>query len=124
MLPITQVSDSMGLDPETVLPYGKHEAKISLDAIRAGDPKGKIILVTAVTPTRAGEGKTTVTVGLTQAIGRLGHRVAATLREPSLGPIVGIKKGGRHRRQRVQGSARGRNQHSLHGRCPRRVLRS
>ena len=94
MLPITQIADSMGLDPETVLPYGKYKAKISLDAIRTGGPKGKMILVTAVTPTRAGEGKTTVTVGLTQALGRLGHRVAATLREPSLGPIFGIKGGG------------------------------
>ena len=94
MLPISQIADSMGLPPETVIPHGKFKAKVSLDAIREGGPRGKMILVTAVTPTPAGEGKTTTTVGLTQALGRLGHRVAATLREPSLGPIFGIKGGG------------------------------
>jgi formate--tetrahydrofolate ligase len=94
MLPITEIASQMGLDPEVVLPYGKYKAKISLDAIRNGGPQGKIILVTAVTPTRAGEGKTTTTVGLTQALGKLGHSVIATLREPSLGPIFGIKGGG------------------------------
>ncbi len=94
MLPITEIASQMGLDPEVVLPYGKYKAKISLDAIRNGGPQGKMILVTAVTPTRAGEGKTTTTVGLTQALGKLGHSVIATLREPSLGPIFGIKGGG------------------------------
>ena len=94
MRPITEIADSMGLDPNTVFPYGTYKAKISLAAVRDDGPRGKMILVTAVTPTRAGEGKTTTTVGLTQALGRLGHRVVATLREPSLGPIFGIKGGG------------------------------
>ena len=94
MLPITEIAAQMGLDPDAVLPYGKYKAKISLDAIKSGSPQGKMILVTAVTPTKAGEGKTTTTVGLTQALGKLGHSVIATLREPSLGPIFGIKGGG------------------------------
>jgi formate--tetrahydrofolate ligase len=94
MLPITEIAKKMGLDAESVIPYGRYKAKVSLDAIRQDGPRGKLVLVTAMTPTRAGEGKTTTTVGLTQAIGRLGHRVVATLREPSLGPIFGIKGGG------------------------------
>ena len=94
MRPITEIADSMGLAPEHVIPYGHHKAKITLDAIRTDGPRGKLVLVTGMTPTRAGEGKTTTTVGLTQALGRLGYRAAATLREPSLGPIFGIKGGG------------------------------
>ena len=94
MRPITEIADSMGLAPEHVIPYGRHKAKIALDAIRTDGPRGKLVLVTGMTPTPAGEGKTTTTVGLTQALGRLGYRAAATLREPSLGPIFGIKGGG------------------------------
>ncbi len=94
MRPITEIAESMGLDPEAVVPYGRYKAKIALDAIRQDGPRGRLILVTGMTPTRAGEGKTTTTAGLTQALGRQGHRVVATLREPSLGPIFGIKGGG------------------------------
>ena len=94
MLPIVEIAEKMGLDPEAVSPYGKYKAKIALEAIRPGNDRGRMVLVTAVTPTPAGEGKTTTTVGLTQALGRLGHRVTATLREPALGPIFGIKGGG------------------------------
>ena len=94
MRPITEIADWMGIDPTNVYPYGRYKAKLSLDAIRPENPNGKMILVTAVTPTKAGEGKTTTTVGLTQALGKLGYRAAATLREPSLGPIFGIKGGG------------------------------
>ena len=94
MRPIGEIADRMGLAPEHVIPYGRHKAKITLDAIRKDGPRGKLVLVTGMTPTRAGEGKTTTTVGLTQALGRLGYRAAATLREPSLGPIFGIKGGG------------------------------
>lgn len=94
MLPIAEVARSMGLDEGVIIPYGHHKAKVPLEAIRRDAPRGKMILVTAVTPTKAGEGKTTTTVGLTQALGRLGHTVTATLREPSLGPIFGIKGGG------------------------------
>ena len=94
MRPIAEIADSMGLEAEHVIPYGRHKAKISLEAIREGGPRGKLIVVTGMTPTRAGEGKTTTTVGLAQGLGRLGQSVAATLREPSLGPIFGIKGGG------------------------------
>jgi formate--tetrahydrofolate ligase len=94
MRPIAEIADSMGLAPEHVIPYGRHKAKIALDAIRTDGQRGKLVLVTGMTPTRAGEGKTTTTVGLTQALGRLGYRASATLREPSLGPIFGIKGGG------------------------------
>ena len=94
MLPINEVARNMGLDEQYLIPYGHHKAKISLDAIPSDGRKGKLILVTGMTPTPAGEGKTTTTVGLTQAMGRLGHNVTATLREPALGPIFGIKGGG------------------------------
>ena len=94
MRPITEIADWMGIDPSNVYPFGRYKAKLSLNAIQHESPNGKMILVTAVTPTKAGEGKTTTTVGLTQALGKLGYRAAATLREPSLGPIFGIKGGG------------------------------
>ena len=94
MQPISEIARSMGLDDSWVFPYGRYKAKVSLDAIHDGDRRGKLVLVTGMTPTPAGEGKTTVAIGLTQALGRLGRRAAATLREPSLGPIFGIKGGG------------------------------
>ena len=94
MLPIGEVARNMGLDEDAVIPYGRFKAKIGLDAIPKDGPRGKLVLMTGMTPTAAGEGKTTTTVGLTQAMGRLGHRATATLREPSLGPIFGIKGGG------------------------------
>ena len=94
MRPIAEVAESLGLDPKAIIPYGPYKAKIPLDAIPEDGPRGKLIVVTGMTPTRAGEGKTTTTVGLTQGLGRLGKRVVATLREPSLGPIFGIKGGG------------------------------
>ena len=94
MLPIAEIAGLMGLDDDAVIPYGRYKAKVLLDAIRRDGPRGKLVLVTGMTPTSAGEGKTTTTVGLTQAMGRLGHRAVATLREPSLGPIFGIKGGG------------------------------
>ena len=94
MLPIGEVARNMGLDEEAVIPYGRFKAKISLGAIPQNGSRGKLVLMTGMTPTAAGEGKTTTTVGLTQAMGRLGHRATATLREPSLGPIFGIKGGG------------------------------
>ena len=94
MLPISDVARKMGLSEEHVIPYGNYKAKISLDAIPSGGQRGKLIVVTGMTPTPAGEGKTTTNVGLTQALGLLGYRSTATLREPSLGPIFGIKGGG------------------------------
>ena len=94
MRPIMDVAEDLGLSRDSVIPYGHYKAKIRLDAIRDDGPRGKMVVVTGITPTPAGEGKTTTTVGLTQAMGRLGKNVVATLREPSLGPIFGIKGGG------------------------------
>ena len=94
MRPIADVAEELGLARDSIIPYGHYKAKIPLDAIREDGRRGKMIVVTGITPTPAGEGKTTTTVGLTQAMGRLGKNVVATLREPSLGPIFGIKGGG------------------------------
>ena len=94
MLQVTEVARSMGLDPEAIIPQGRYKAKVPLEAIRPDRPRGELVLVTGMTPTRAGEGKTTTTIGLVQGLGRQGHRAIATLREPSLGPIFGIKGGG------------------------------
>ncbi len=94
MLPIAEIAEKMGLDPKVMIPQGHYKAKVPLEAIKQGGSRGKLVVVTGITPTRAGEGKTTITVGLTQGLGRLGKRVVATLREPSLGPIFGIKGGG------------------------------
>ena len=94
MRPIAEIADRLGLDPGVLIPYGHHKAKVPLDAMAGGGRRGKLIVVTGITPTPAGEGKTTTTVGLTQAMGLLGVNVAATLREPALGPIFGIKGGG------------------------------
>ena len=90
---IENVADELGLSSSDLIPYGSYKAKISLSGIKK-DRKGKMIVVTGITPTPAGEGKTTTVVGLAQGMGKLGKNVVATLREPSLGPIFGIKGGG------------------------------
>jgi|TARA_B100000315_G_scaffold207929_1_gene202934 formate--tetrahydrofolate ligase len=93
--PITKIADGLGLDPDHLVPYGRYKAKISLDALKdPTDYRGKLVVVTGITPTPAGEGKTTTAIGLTQGMGRLGHKVSVNLREPTLGPIFGIKGGG------------------------------
>ena len=94
-LPIGQVAERLGLDPEVLEPYGRFKAKVPLQALDAldGRPDGRLILVTAISPTPAGEGKTTTTVGLGDALQHLGHRAAICLREPSLGPVFGLKGG-------------------------------
>ena len=94
MRPIADIAEALGLDSKVMVPYGHYKAKIPLEAIPDGGRRGKLVVVTGMTPTRAGEGKTTMTVGLTQGLGKLGIRAVATLREPSLGPIFGIKGGG------------------------------
>ena len=96
MKPISEIANSIGLTEDFLIPYGKYKAKISLDALKAkeGSPLGKLVVVTGITPTPAGEGKTTTAVGLVQGIGQLGRTTVATLREPTLGPIYGIKGGG------------------------------
>ena len=95
MLPITEVVKEIGLTAEDLELYGKYKAKISNEYLKKieGNKKGKLILVTAINPTPAGEGKTTTSVGLGQAFGRLGKKAVIALREPSLGPCFGIKGG-------------------------------
>lgn len=94
MKEITEIASELNIDPKHVIPYGKYKAKIHTDAIQDGKKSGKLILVTGMTPTPAGEGKTTTSIGLTQALSRIGFNAVANLREPSLGPIFGIKGGG------------------------------
>lgn len=93
--PISDIADELGLRPHEVEPYGHHKAKLSLDVLHrlADRPDGKLILCTAINPTPAGEGKTTTNIGLSMALGRVGHTALSTIREPSLGPCFGIKGG-------------------------------
>ena len=94
MLPIAKVAETAGIPDKYLEPYGKYMAKIDL-TIREelGERKGKLILVTATTPTPAGEGKTTNSIGLSMALNALGYKTVVTLREPSLGPVFGVKGG-------------------------------
>lgn len=95
MKPITEIAAAAGLDAEDLELYGKYKAKLSADVWQktADKPNGKLVLVTAINPTPAGEGKTTTTVGLGQAMAKLGKKAMIALREPSLGPVFGIKGG-------------------------------
>ncbi|MEM1045454.1 MAG: formate--tetrahydrofolate ligase [Pseudomonadota bacterium] len=93
--PIQQIGEKLDIPPEHLLPFGHDKAKVSADFIKSvqGRPDGKLILVTAINPTPAGEGKTTTTVGLGDGLNRIGKRAAICLREPSLGPCFGMKGG-------------------------------
>lgn len=95
MLPITEVAAKLGIGEEDIELYGRYKAKLSMDLIKRvqDKPDGKLILVTAITPTPAGEGKSTTTVGLAQGLAKIGQKVIVALREPSLGPCMGIKGG-------------------------------
>ena len=95
LLPIETIAERSGLTPDEFEPYGRYKAKVSLDVLdRLKDaPDGKIVCVAGVTPTKAGEGKTTTAVGLTQGLGQIGKDPLLCLREPSLGPVFGIKGG-------------------------------
>src|SRR3984957_230775 len=95
LVPIEEIAERAGLVPDEVDLYGRYKAKITLDALDrlAGTPDGKLICVTAMTPTPPGEGKTTTLEGLTPGLGRLGERSGACLREPSLGRVFGVKGG-------------------------------
>ena len=95
MLPIKEVAQRVGLQEDDLELYGKYKAKISNEYYESikDNEDGKLILVTAINPTPAGEGKTTVTVGLGEAFGRLNKKAVIALREPSLGPCFGIKGG-------------------------------
>ncbi len=92
---ITEVAKTLGIGDEHLEPYGHYKAKVSLDYVDSlkGKPDGKLILVTAISPTPAGEGKTTTTVGLGDALNRIGKKTVICLREPSLGPVFGVKGG-------------------------------
>ena len=95
MLHINEIAKKIGLSEDDIEQYGKYKAKVDLDVLKRHKEKenGKLILVTAITPTPAGEGKSTVTIGLTQALNKIGKLSSAAIREPSLGPIFGMKGG-------------------------------
>lgn len=95
MKPITEIAAMLDIDGDDLDQYGKYKAKISLDVLKKlqDKPDGKLILVTAINPTPAGEGKTTTNVGLSMALNKLGYKTVTTLREPSLGPCFGVKGG-------------------------------
>jgi len=91
--PIADVAAEIGLGPNEILPYGRYKAKITPEAVTKRSPRGRLVLVTGISPTPAGEGKSTVTVGLAQALRRLGKKAIVAIREPSLGPVFGVKGG-------------------------------
>jgi formate--tetrahydrofolate ligase len=95
LLPIEEVAERVGLEPDEVDPYGRHMGKVRLSAFdaRRDEPDGKLVCVSGITPTRAGEGKTTTAVSLTQGLGAIDKTPVLCLREPSLGPVFGIKGG-------------------------------
>jgi len=91
--PITEIAGQLGIRPEHLVPHGTDKAKVRLEARENGRPPGRLILVSAITPTPAGEGKTTTSIGLAQGLARIGESVCLALREPSLGPTFGVKGG-------------------------------
>ena len=93
MLPIAKVAEKLGLTDEDLIPYGRYKAKVNHKLIHSDRPDGKLILVTAISPTPAGEGKTTTSVGLADALNAMGKKTMLCLREPSLGPVFGVKGG-------------------------------
>ena len=93
MLPITKVAEKLGLTDEDLIPYRRYKAKINHKLIHSDRPDDKLILVTAISPTPAGEGKTTTSVGLADALNAMGKKTMLCLREPSLGPVFGVKGG-------------------------------
>jgi formate--tetrahydrofolate ligase len=96
LIPITEIAAAAGILPEELESFGHARGKVKLSILRrlAAQPDGKLVIVTAITPTKAGEGKTTTSVALTQGLGRLGKKVMLCLREPSMGPVFGVKGGG------------------------------
>src|SRR6476619_5554046 len=94
--PIQEIAAAAGLEPDEVEPYGRYKAKVDLSVLDrlAGRPDGRLIIVTAITPTKAGEGQTNTAIGLTQGLGHTGRSVMLCMREPSVGPVFGVKGGG------------------------------
>ncbi|NLP43512.1 MAG: formate--tetrahydrofolate ligase, partial [Peptococcaceae bacterium] len=95
IFPITEIAEKLGISDNYLDSYGKYKAKVDYNLLQEykDKPDGKLILVTAINPTPAGEGKTTTSVGLGDALSRLGHKAVIALREPSLGPVFGVKGG-------------------------------
>ncbi len=93
MLPIREVAEQAGISEELLEYYGKYKAKLDITALKNAPQKGKLILVTAINPTPAGEGKTTTSVGLADGLRKIGKNAMLALREPSLGPVFGVKGG-------------------------------
>lgn len=93
MQPIEAIAEKLGINEDALENYGKYKAKIDYNKVTKTDKDGKLVLVTAITPTPAGEGKTTTSVGLGDALNRIGHKAAIAIREPSLGPVFGVKGG-------------------------------
>ncbi len=121
MLPICDVAAAAGISEDLLEYYGKYKAKLDITALKDRPAKGKLILVTAINPTPAGEGKTTTSVGLADGLRKLGKNAMLALREPSLGPVFGVK-GRCCRRRLCSGGADGRHQSALYWRfsCHRR----
>jgi len=94
MLEIKEIAKKIGIRERDLILYGKYKAKVSLDALKKGNKHARVILITTINPTPEGEGKTTMAIGIAQALEKLGKKVTLAIREPSLGPIMGIKGGG------------------------------
>ncbi|MCD6573548.1 MAG: formate--tetrahydrofolate ligase [Thermoplasmata archaeon] len=94
MLEISEVAKKLGIKEKELIPYGRYKAKVSLDVLKRARKKAKSILVTTINPTPEGEGKTTMAIGIAQALSQLGKKAVVSIREPSIGPIMGIKGGG------------------------------
>ena len=94
--PIADIAEQAGIQADELETFGEYRAKVKLSVLRrlAAKPDGKLVIVTAITPTKAGEGKTTTSVALTQGLGRIDKRAMLCLREPSMGPVFGVKGGG------------------------------
>ena len=118
--PIADVAAELGLADDEVELYGHYKAKIALQAIERRKPTGRLVLVTGINPTPAGEGKSTVTVGVAQALRQLGKQAMLCIREPSLGPVFGVKGGAARRRLRA-GGPDGGHQPPLHRGLPRHL---
>ncbi len=91
--PISQIAAALGIESRHVMPYGEHVAKIDIAALRPGAGNGRLVLVSSITPTPLGEGKTVTTIGLSQGLNHIGQRAIACIRQPSLGPVFGVKGG-------------------------------
>ena len=95
LIPIAEVASKAGIEQKYVIPYGSYKAKINLSIMDevASNQDGKLVLVTAITPTKAGEGKTTTSIALAEGLGKINQKALLCLREPSLGPVFGLKGG-------------------------------